>query len=54
MHFVQYQKQNLMVTIVHTQMGRWQIAVVSTFFNTHPFAFRWKNEQGYLDNCGPN
>lgn len=43
-----------MVTIVHPQMGRWQIAVVSTFFNTHPFAFRWKNEQGYLDNCGPN
>ncbi len=30
------------------------MAVVSTSFNTRPFAFRWKKEQGYLDNCGPN
>ena len=30
------------------------MAVVSTFFNTRPFAFRWKKEQGYLDDSGPN
>lgn len=30
------------------------MAVVSTSFSTRPFAFRWKKEQGYLDNGGPN
>lgn len=30
------------------------MAVVSTSSNTRPFAFRWKKEQCYLDNPGPN
>lgn len=30
------------------------MAMVPTFFNSRPFAFRWKKEQGYLDNCGTN
>lgn len=30
------------------------MAMVPTSFNTCPFAFRWKMEQGYLDNYDPN
>lgn len=30
---------------------KWEITSTS---NTLLFAFRWKKQQGYLDNCGPN